>query len=42
MDLSGWVGVGLGGNCDCMCGILYAAMYITLITGVVSYMLLCI
>ena len=23
MDLSGWVGVGLGGNCDCRCGILY-------------------
>ena len=26
MDLSGWVGVGLGGNCDCRCGILYASM----------------
>ena len=26
MDLSGWVGVGLGGNCDCRCGILYARM----------------
>ena len=26
MDLSGWVGVGLGGNCDCRCGILYAAV----------------
>ena len=26
MDLSGWVGVGLGGNCDCRCGILYAPM----------------
>ena len=27
MDLSGWVGVGLGGNCDCSrCGILYAPM----------------
>ena len=24
MDLSGWIGVGLGGNCDCRCGILYA------------------
>jgi len=24
VDLSGWVGVGLGGNCDCRCGILYA------------------
>ena len=24
MDLSGWVGVGLGGNCDCRCDILYA------------------
>ena len=23
MDLSGWVGIGLGGNCDCRCGILY-------------------
>jgi len=21
--LSGWVGVGFGGNCDCRCGILY-------------------
>jgi len=26
VDLSGWVGVGLGGNCDCRCGILYARM----------------
>ena len=26
MDLSGWVVVGLGGNCDCRCGILYAPM----------------
>ena len=26
MDPFGWVGVGLGGNCDCRCGILYAAM----------------
>jgi len=26
VDLTGWVGVGLGGNCDCRCGILYAAM----------------
>ena len=26
MDLTGWVGVGLGGNCDCRCGILYASM----------------
>ena len=33
MDLSGWVGVGLGGNCDCRCGILYAP---TLGGGVVS------
>jgi len=24
VDLSGWVGVGLEGNCDCRCGILYA------------------
>jgi len=22
VDLSGWVGVGLGENCDCTCGIL--------------------
>jgi len=22
VDLSGWVGAGLGGNCDCRCGIL--------------------
>ena len=28
MDLSGWVGVGLGGNCDCRCGILYAPMLV--------------
>jgi len=26
VDLSGWVGVGLGGNCDCRCGILLAPM----------------
>ena len=26
MDLFGQVGVGLGGNCDCRCGILYAPM----------------
>ena len=26
MDLSGWVNVGLGGNCDCRCGIVYAPM----------------
>jgi len=26
VDLSGWVGVGLGGKCDCRCGILYAPM----------------
>ena len=26
MDLSGLVGVGLGGNCDCGCGNLYAPM----------------
>ena len=26
MDLSGWVGVGLGGKCDCWFGILYAPM----------------
>jgi len=23
VDLSSWVGVGLGGNCDCRYGILY-------------------
>ena len=27
MDLSGWVGVGLGGNCDCRCGMLFAPMF---------------
>ena len=27
MDLSGWVGVGLGGNCDCRCGILYVPVF---------------
>jgi len=26
VDLFGEVGVGLGGNCDCRCGILYAPM----------------
>jgi len=26
VDLSGWVGVGLGGNCDCRLGNLYAPM----------------
>ena len=26
MDLSVWVGVGLGGNCDCRYGNLYAPM----------------
>ena len=26
MDLSVWVTVGLGGNCDCRCGILYAPL----------------
>jgi len=26
MDVFGWVGVGLGGNCDCRYGILYARM----------------
>jgi len=27
VDLSGWVGVGLGGNCDCRCGILYGPVF---------------
>jgi len=40
VDSFGLLGVGLGGNCDCRCGILYARMYITVIAGVVSYMLL--
>jgi len=26
VDLSGWVGVWLGGNLDCRCGILYAPL----------------
>ena len=26
VDLTCWIGVGLGGNCDCRCGILYASM----------------
>ena len=26
MDLFGYVGVGLGGDCDCRCGILYVPM----------------
>jgi len=28
VDLSGWVGVGLGGNCDFKCGILCAPMLV--------------
>jgi len=28
VGLSGWVGAGLGGNCDCRCGILYAPMLV--------------
>jgi len=28
VDLAGWVGVGLGGNCDCSCGILYDPMLV--------------
>ena len=32
VDLIGWVGVGLGGNYGCRCGILYAPML-----GVVVY-----
>jgi len=32
VDLIGWVGVGLGGNYGCRCGILYAHML-----GVVFY-----
>jgi len=27
VDLTGWVGVGLGGNCDCRCGILYVPIW---------------
>jgi len=26
VDFFGWIGVGLGGNCDCRCGIVYAPM----------------
>ena len=26
MDRTGWIGVGLGGTCECRCGILYAPM----------------
>jgi len=26
VDLSGWVGVGLGATCECRCGILYVPM----------------
>jgi len=26
VDLSDWVGVRLGGNCECKCGTLYAPM----------------
>jgi len=36
VDLSGWVGVGLGGNCDCRCGILYAPMLGGGFVGLVS------
>jgi len=35
VDLSGWVGVGLGGTYGCRCGILYAHML-----GVVVYAVL--
>ena len=28
MDLSGWVGVGLGGKCDCRFGILYRPKHV--------------
>ena len=28
MDLSSRICVGLGGNCDCRCGILYAPMFV--------------
>jgi len=36
VDLSGRVGVGLGGNCDCRCGILYAPMLGGGFAGLVS------
>jgi len=36
VDLSGWVGVGLGGNCDCRCGIVYATMFGGGFVGLVS------
>jgi len=37
VDLCGWVGVGLGANCDCRCGILYAPMWGGLVyAGLVS------
>ena len=35
MDLSGWVGVGLGENCDCRCGILYAPTLGVVFAGLV-------
>ena len=28
MDLSGWVGVGIGGNCGCRCGILMLVSWV--------------
>jgi len=36
VDFSCWVGVGLGGNCDCKCGILYAPMLGWGVAGLVS------
>ena len=36
MDLSGWIGVGLGGNCDCRCGTLVCCGGVVVFAGLVS------
>jgi len=36
VDLSGWVGVRLGGNCDCRCGILMLLCWEGVFAGLVS------
>jgi len=36
VDLSGWVGVGLGGNCDCRCGIVMLLCIVVFLTELTS------
>ena len=37
MDPFGYLDVGLGGNCDCRCGILYAPVLGVVFVGLVSF-----